>query len=64
MELGDVRVRSIIMAFSAAVMYKIISIPAKGLVPRVRNMALSFGLMGIIFVPELFNPFLFSKKKI
>ena len=46
------------MAVSTAAFYKIISIKTTSLLGRTRNMGVSFGLMGITFIPELFNPFL------
>ena len=58
MGLGDVRVRSILMAFSSALMYKLISVNTVGLLRKTRNLGASFVFMGYWFVPELFNPFL------
>jgi hypothetical protein len=56
--LGDVRVRSILMAFSSAILYKVVSINTTGFLRKTRNLGLSFVFMGYWFVPELFNPFL------
>jgi hypothetical protein len=58
MGLGDVRVRSILMAFSSALMYKLISVNTVGLLRKTQNLGVSFVFMGYWFVPELFNPFL------
>jgi len=49
--LGDIRIRSILMAFSAAVLYKLVSINTTGLLRRTRNLGLSFAFMGYWFVP-------------
>jgi len=46
------------MAFSSAVFYKTISWNTTGLLRKSRNLGVSFVLMGYVFVPELFNPFL------
>lgn len=62
LSVGDVRVRSVIMAVSAALMYRVMSFKTTSLLGRTRNLGISFGLMGITFVPELFNPFLLRKK--
>jgi len=56
--LGDIRIRSILMAFSSAVMYKLISVNTTGLLRKTRNLGVSFVFMGYWFAPELFNPFL------
>ena len=56
--MGDIRIRSVLMAVSTAAFYKIISFRTNSLIGRTRNLAVSFGFMGITFVPELFNPFL------
>lgn len=58
MTLGDIRIRSILMAFSSAVLYKVISLNTTGFLRKTRNLGLSFAFMGYWFVPELFNPFL------
>lgn len=58
MTLGDIRVRSILMAFSSAVLYKAISYNTTGILRKTRNLGISFAFMGYWFVPELFNPFL------
>jgi hypothetical protein len=50
------------MAFSAAVLYKTISINTTGLLRKSRNLGISFLLTGYMFVPELFNPFLKKPK--
>lgn len=62
LSMGDVRVRSVVMAVSAALMYRLISFKTASLLGKTRNLGVSFGLMGITFVPELFNPFLLRKK--
>ena len=49
------------MAVSTAAFYKVVSLGTRSIVGRTRNLAVSFGLMGITFVPELFNPFLVFK---
>ncbi len=56
--MGDIRTRSVFMAVSAAFMYKVISFNAVGFFAKSRNTAISFALMGYLFVPELFNPFI------
>jgi len=58
LSIGDIRVRSVLMAFSSAVLYKTISWNTTGLLRKTRNLGVSFALMGYLFVPELFNPFL------
>jgi hypothetical protein len=60
--LGDVRLRSVVMAVSTAFCYRIASFRTNSFLRRTRNLAVSFGLMGITFVPELFNPFLLKEK--
>jgi len=56
--LGDIRVRSVLMAFSSALIYKAVSYNTTGLLRKTRNLGLSFAFMGYWFVPELFNPFI------
>lgn len=56
--MGDIRVRSVLMAFTAALLYKTISFNTTGLFRKTRNLSISFLFMGYWFVPELFNPFL------
>lgn len=51
MSLGDLRVRSILMAVSAAFTYKIVSLSTTGFVGRTRNLAASFLVMGYVFAP-------------
>lgn len=51
------------MAVSTAICYKVSSIRTTSILGRTRNMAVCFGLMGITFVPELFNPFLVFRKQ-
>jgi hypothetical protein len=46
------------MAFSSAVFYKTLSWNTTGLLRKTRNLGISFVVMGYVFVPELFNPFL------
>lgn len=58
LSIGDIRIRSVLMAFSSAVFYKAISWNTTGLLRKSRNLGVSFVLMGYVFVPELFNPFL------
>jgi hypothetical protein len=56
--LGDIRARSILMAFSSALLYKLVSYNTTGLLKKTRNLGISFAFMGYWFAPELFNPFL------
>jgi hypothetical protein len=63
LSIGDLRVRSVLMAFSAALFYKTISFNTNGFLRRSRNMGISFFVMGYWFVPELFNPFLKKASK-
>jgi hypothetical protein len=58
LELGDLKLRSVLMALSTVFMYRLISIRTTSFLGRTRNLGISFALMGITFVPELFNPFL------
>jgi hypothetical protein len=61
--MGDVRVRSVAMTFSAALMYKLISIRRPlGPLRMSRNLGVSFVFMGYWFLPELFNPFIEKPK--
>jgi hypothetical protein len=62
MSVGDLRVRSVCMAVSAALMYKVIGFNTIGFIGKTRNIAISFGLMGYLFTPELFNPFIIKSK--
>ena len=52
------------MAFTAAILYKTISVNTTGLFRKTRNLGISFAFMGYWFVPELFNPFLQKPKLI
>jgi hypothetical protein len=52
------------MAFSAALLYKTISVNTTGLFRKTRNLGASFAFMGYWIVPELFNPFLQKPKLI
>jgi hypothetical protein len=51
MTLGDIRIRSVLMAFSSALLYKTISINTTGLIRKSRNLGISFAFMGYWFVP-------------
>jgi len=50
--------RSICMAVSSGLTYKLFSNNTASLLARTRNLGVSFLLNGWLFVPELFNPFL------
>jgi hypothetical protein len=50
--------RSICMAVSSGLAYKLATNTSASLLARTRNLGVSFLLNGWLFVPELFNPFL------
>jgi hypothetical protein len=58
LEIGGLMNRSICMAVSSGLTYKLLSSSASSVFARTRNLGVSFVLNGWLFVPELFNPFL------
>jgi hypothetical protein len=58
LNIGGLMNRSICMAVSSGLTYKLISSSTSTLLARTRNLGVSFLLNGWLFVPELFNPFL------
>ena len=58
LSIGDLMSRSICMAITGGLTYKIISASNPSLIRRTRNLGVSFFISGWLFVPELFNPFL------
>lgn len=56
--IGGLMNRSICMAVSSGLTYKLISSSSASLLARTRNLGASFLINGWLFVPELFNPFL------
>lgn len=56
--IGGLMNRSICMAVSSGLTYKLVSSSSASLLARTRNLGVSFILNGWLFVPELFNPFL------
>jgi hypothetical protein len=57
--IGGLMNRSICMAVSSGLTYKLISSSSSAsLLARTRNLGASFLINGWLFVPELFNPFL------
>lgn len=58
LSIGGLMNRSICMAVSSGLTYKLISSSTASLFARTRNLGASFVLNGWLFVPELFNPFL------
>ena len=50
--------RSIVMAVSSGITYKLATLNTSSLLARTRNLGAAFVLNGWLFVPELFNPFL------
>jgi len=58
LNIGGLMNRSICMAVSSGLAYKLFSSNTASLLARSRNLGVSFLLNGWLFVPELFNPFL------
>jgi hypothetical protein len=58
LNIGGLVNRSICMAVSSGLTYKLFSSSSASLLARTRNLGVSFVLNGWLFVPELFNPFL------
>ncbi len=58
LNIGGLMNRSICMAVSSGLTYKLFSNNTASLLARTRNLGVSFLLNGWLFVPELFNPFL------
>jgi hypothetical protein len=54
--------RSICMAITGGLTYKLVSLNNPSLIKRSRNLAASFLISGWLFVPELFNPYLGSRR--
>jgi hypothetical protein len=61
MSLGDLSNRSVCMAVTGGITYKLVSSGTTSLICRSRNLGVSFLLSGWLFVPELFNPFLSTR---
>ena len=61
LSLGDMRLRSACMFVSAGLFYLLISLKKPTFFGRFRNLAITFGLNGYVWVPELFNPMLIRK---
>lgn len=61
LSIGDMRLRSSMMFVSAGAFYLLLSLQKPSMLSRVRNLGISFGLNGFMWVPELFNPMLIRK---
>ena len=50
------------MAVSGAITYRVLGLKTSGVLGKFRNLGISFMVMGYVFVPELFNPFINRNK--